>query len=125
MSSLSHDEPNSWKSALLNLLETYHVTVSKLQPIEAVESYLARATGFLSANSFPGCHPPRTVRICTTSNLENAKCGWLREAAAVYGVEPDIECLKADNKTHCLQGILDSSVDLVIVPPDMVHMAKT
>ncbi|KAK5650025.1 hypothetical protein RI129_001054 [Pyrocoelia pectoralis] len=125
ISSLSHSDNNSWQSALLNLIETYHLTIKSVQPIEAIESYLSRATGFLSANSFPGCHPPRTVRICTTTNLENAKCSWLREVSTVYGIEPDIDCLKADNKTHCMQGIAANLFDVVIVPADMVNQAKT
>lgn len=77
----------------------------------------------MSANSFAGCHPPRTIKICTTSNIENAKCSWLREAAAVYGVEPDLDCLKADNTTHCMQAINDNVVDVVLVPPALLHSA--
>ncbi|KAF5299510.1 hypothetical protein FQR65_LT01093 [Abscondita terminalis] len=125
ISSLSHSDNFSWQSALLNLIETYHLTIKPIQPIEAIESYLGRATGFLSAYSFPGCHPPRTIKMCTTTNLENAKCSWLREAANVYGVEPDIDCLKADNKTHCMKAITNNVVDVVILPPDLVNEAKT
>ncbi|KAK4882805.1 hypothetical protein RN001_006124 [Aquatica leii] len=125
ISSLSHSDNNSWQSALLNLIETYHLTIQAVKPIEAIESYLARANGFLSAYSFPGCHPPRTIKMCTTNNLENAKCSWLREAANVYGVEPDIDCLKADNKSHCMEGMVNNLVDIVVLPPDMVNEAKT
>ncbi|KAF5276054.1 hypothetical protein FQA39_LY00850 [Lamprigera yunnana] len=125
ISSLSHSDNESWQSALLNLIETYHLTIKPVEPIEAIESYLARATDFLSAYSFPGCHPPRTIKICTTSNIENSKCSWLREAANVYGVEPDIDCFKADNKTHCMEAINNHLVDVVVVPPDMLNEAKT
>ncbi|XP_031358132.1 transferrin-like, partial [Photinus pyralis] len=124
ISSLSHSDNNSWQSALLNLIETYHLTIKAVQPIEAIESYLSRAQGFLSANSFPGCHPPRTIRICTTTNLENAKCSWLREVSNVYGIEPDVDCLKADNKTHCMQGVADNLADVVAVSADMVNEGK-
>lgn len=125
ISTLSHVDVNSWQSALLKLIETYQLTIENVEPIEAIESYLAKATGFLNANSFPGCHPPRTIRMCTTSNLENSKCGWLREATTVYGIEPGIDCLKADNKSHCLEGIANNLVDMVILPPDMIHKAKS
>lgn len=100
------------------------MNINNLQPIEAVESFLARPVGFLSANSFPGCHPPRTIRICTTSNIENSKCSWLREAASVYGVEPDVDCVKADNKTHCMQGVTDHLADIVMVSPDQIPIAE-
>lgn len=121
---LSHEDEELWKNALLDLIETYHVTVTTLDPIDSIENFLSKATGFLSANSFAGCHPPRTVRICTTSNLENSKCSWIREAAAVYGVEPDIDCIKADNTTHCMQAVGDDAVDVVMVPPDLVYEAR-
>lgn len=95
-----------------------------MDSVEPIESYLQRATGFLSANSFSGCHPPRTINICTTSNIENAKCAWMRESAAVYGLEPDIECIKADNTTHCMVALNQKAADVVMVPPDLVHRAE-
>lgn len=102
----------------------YHTTIRKLNPIEGIESFFDRATGFLSANSFTGCHPPRTIKMCTTTNIEYAKCGWLREAAAVYGIEPDVDCLNADNTTHCMMALNSSYVDIVMVPSNLVHFAK-
>ncbi|XP_018328245.1 transferrin [Agrilus planipennis] len=124
VSSLTHETASSWHSTLLDLIESYHIKIVDVSPIEAVESYLDRAPGYLSANSFSGCHPPRLIRVCTTSNIENAKCGWLREAAAVYGIEPGIDCLKADNKTHCMSAVQNDRVDVVIISPDEAHQAK-
>ncbi|XP_060523755.1 transferrin [Cylas formicarius] len=121
ISSLNHSDVSPWKSSLLYLLETAYVTVQTLDPVESIESYFHKAKGFLSANSFSGCHPPRTIRICTTSNLENAKCAWLRESAAVYGVEPDLDCIKADNVTHCMLALNVNAADVAVVPPDLVH----
>ncbi|XP_074025807.1 transferrin 3 [Leptinotarsa decemlineata] len=123
VSSLSHKDQNTWKFSLLNLIETSYTNFFKLPTLEPIESYLDRATGYLSANSFSGCHPPRTIRICTTSIIENAKCSWMRESAGVYGVEPDLECIKADNTTHCMMAINMNAADVVMVPPDMVHEA--
>ncbi|KAJ8961422.1 hypothetical protein NQ318_014669 [Aromia moschata] len=124
VSSLSYtDDNNSWRYNLLKLLETAYTTVKKLEPIEPIESYLDRAIGFLNANSFSGCHPPRTIRICTTSNAENSKCAWMRESAAVYGIEPDLECIKASNTTHCMVALNQNAADVVMVPSDLVQMA--
>lgn len=123
ISTLTKIDGYTWQSALLSLLQTFHLTMSKLEPLEAIETYLGKATGFLNANSFSGCHPPRTIRICTTSVLENAKCLWMRESAAVYGIEPDLDCVKADNTTHCMQALNNSVADIVMVPPDLVHTA--
>lgn len=123
ISELTHDQPDSWQSVLYNLIETYHAEIKTLDETDPIENYLDKATGFLSANSFTGCHPPRTIRICTTSIIENVKCSWMREAAAVYGVEPDIDCLKADNTTHCFRAINVNAADVVMVPPDKVRTA--
>ncbi|XP_023309775.1 transferrin [Anoplophora glabripennis] len=123
VSSLS---PNvtGWRQSVLKLLETSYTVVKKVDSVEPIESYLHRATGFLSANSFSGCHPPRTINICTTSIIENAKCAWMRESAAVYGLEPDLECIKADNTTHCMVALNQKAADIVMVPSDLVHRAE-
>ncbi|KAK9878958.1 hypothetical protein WA026_003777 [Henosepilachna vigintioctopunctata] len=53
ISSLNNDDTASWQSALLNLLKSYHLHIKPLEPVEPIESYLTKATGFLSAHSFP------------------------------------------------------------------------
>ncbi|GJQ77040.1 hypothetical protein Trydic_g23613 [Trypoxylus dichotomus] len=118
--------PGSWQAALLDLLEIigYHVDVYTLDGTQAVDSYLSLIPGYLNANSFTGCPQPRTVRVCTTSIPSQYKCGWMREAAAVHGLEPDIDCLKADNATHCMEAIQRNVADVVIVHPDYINIAK-
>ncbi|XP_068910367.1 transferrin [Tenebrio molitor] len=123
IASLSGADSFSWQAAVLSLIETFHMSINKLEPIEPIETFLEKATGFLNANSFSGCHPPRTIRICTTSIIENAKCSWLRESAAVYGIEPDLDCLKADNTTHCMDAVSHKAADIVMVPPDLLNEA--
>ncbi|XP_063912474.1 transferrin [Zophobas morio] len=123
LSTLTNVDSDSWQGAVLHLIENFHLTITKLQPIEPIETFLEKATGFLNANSFSGCHPPRTIRVCTTSIIENAKCAWLRESAAVYGIEPDLECLKADNTTHCMDAVANNAADIVMVPPDLLNPA--
>ncbi|XP_076253125.1 transferrin 3 isoform X1 [Rhynchophorus ferrugineus] len=124
ISTLDHKERNTWKSSLLNLLEITYLNIVTLESPHSIEMYFHNAKGFLNANSFSGCHPPRTIRICTTSNIETAKCSWLRESAAVYGIEPDLDCLKADNTTHCMMALNDNAADIVMVSSDMVHKAS-
>ncbi|KAJ8921781.1 hypothetical protein NQ315_008407, partial [Exocentrus adspersus] len=114
---------SGWRLSLLKLLEISYTTFKKVDSVEPIESYLHGTTGFLSANSFSGCHPPRTIKICTTSIIENAKCAWMRESAAVYGIEPDLECIKADNTTHCMMALNQNAADIVMVPSDLVHRA--
>lgn len=124
VSTLKHTDRKSWRYNLLMLLESSYVTLHKLPEINAIESYLDHATGFLSANSFSGCHPPRTITICTTSVIEATKCSWIRESATVYGIEPDLECIKADNKTHCMMAVNQHLADVVLVSSDQVHLAQ-
>ncbi|KAJ8938556.1 hypothetical protein NQ314_011445 [Rhamnusium bicolor] len=123
VSSLSQNDRSSWRYNLLKLMEIAYTTLEKLDPIVPIEGYLHEAPGFLSANSFSGCHPPRTIKICTTSIIENAKCAWLRESAAVYGIEPDLDCIKADNTTHCMLALNLNAADVVMVPSDLVQEA--
>lgn len=124
IATITYNDATEWKANLYNLIQMSHSVIEELNPIEPIETYLDKATGFLSANSFSGCHPPRTIHICTTSILENAKCSWLRESAAVYGIEPDLECIKADNTTHCMLALNLSVADVVMVPGDLVERAK-
>lgn len=115
------DNPNAWQTALLRLMETFQVDITAQKPITSIDGFLNDAPGFLSANSFPGCHPPRTIRICSAGNLANAKCGWMREAAAVYAIEPDLDCLRGDNVTHCMYAVDKGLADVVVVDGDSVH----
>lgn len=62
--------------------------------------------------------------MCTTSNLEKAKCGWMRESAAVYGIEPDFDCIKGDNKTHCMDAVKSGYADTVLISPDLLTTAQ-
>ncbi|XP_017783463.1 PREDICTED: transferrin [Nicrophorus vespilloides] len=124
INSINQHDPEMWESALLSLIETFKQEITPLRPVEPIESFLNNAPGFLSANSFTGCHPPRTVRVCTTTNVANAKCAWMREAATVYGVEPDLDCLRAANITHCMQAISNGAADLVITSADHVATAQ-
>lgn len=48
----------------------------------------------------------------------------MREAAAVYGLEPDFDCVKADNKTHCMQAVQVGLADVVFISPDLLMEAE-
>lgn len=125
VSSIKNEEPGTWRFNLRYLLDTSYADFVKIEPVEPIEMYLDKATGFLSANSFSGCHPPRTIKICTTSIKETAKCNWLRETATVYGIEPSLDCIKADNTTHCMKAVTLGVTDLVMVPADLAHAGVT
>lgn len=125
ISSLKHSDRNSWRFNLRYLLDTSYSDFVKIEPIEPIETYLDKAKGFLSANSFSGCHPPRTIKICTTSIKETAKCNWLKETSTVYGIEPSLECIKAANTTHCMKALSVGVADILMVPPDLVHEGIT
>lgn len=125
VSSLQDKNPNHWKNVLRYLLDTTFTDFKKIEPVTPIENYLYRAKGFISANSFSGCHPPRTIWLCTTSIKETAKCQWLRESANVYGIEPDLECIKADNTSHCMKAVAEKVADIALVTLDMVGEAMT
>jgi hypothetical protein len=83
-----------WQTSLLLLLESYHVNITTLDITVPIDDYLDQAEGFQSAYSFPSCNPPRSIVYCTTSIVQFVKCTWLQEASAIYGVEPNIQCIR-------------------------------
>lgn len=121
VSTLTHEKLSGWRFSLRYLLDTSYADFIKIEPVEPIETYLDKAKGFLSANSFSGCHPPRTIKICTTTIKETAKCQWLRESATVYGIEPDLDCIKADNSSHCMKAVSVGVADVAVVPSDLIH----
>lgn len=112
---LKHDNSNSWQNALLSLLENYHVDVVALDTVIAIDDYLDQATAFQSAYSFPECNPPRAIVFCTKSILELIKCSWLQESAQVYGVQPNIQCIRSATLESCMDDVQYKSADLVMV----------
>lgn len=112
---LSHDEPGSWQNALLNLMESYHVKIDPLDVIIPIDNYLEQAVGFTSAYSFSTCNPPRSIVYCTTSLIEHSKCSWLQDVASVFGIEPNIQCVRTDSLERCMEDTEFKNADLVFV----------
>ncbi|EDW48101.1 transferrin isoform X1 [Drosophila sechellia] len=121
---LSHDEPDSWQHALLSLLETYHVFTVPLDNVIAIDDYLDQATAFQSAYSFPECNPPRSIVFCTTSIIQHIKCSWLQEASQVYGVQPNIQCVRTIDEKQCLDNTKFKETDVVLVDQEMRMKAQ-
>lgn len=115
VSGLSHNDDDSWQNALLNLLETYHVTITSLDTSIPIKDYLDQAVGFASAYSFPSCNPPRGIVYCTTSLIEHFKCSWLQEAASVYGIEPSIQCIRQGSLDQCMDSTSHKAAEIVLV----------
>lgn len=112
---LNHDDPNSWQNALLSLLETYHIDVNPLDNVIPIDDYLDQATAFQGAYSFPECNPPRSIVFCTTSIIQHIKCSWLQEASQVYGVQPNIQCIRSNTLDTCMDDIKFKAADVVLV----------
>lgn len=112
---LNHDNETNWQNALLQLLETYHVHVSTLDTTIPIDTYLDQAVGFQGAYSFPSCNPPRSIVYCTTSIMQHVKCSWLQEASSVYGIEPNIQCIRADHLDRCMEDVKEGISDVVLV----------
>ncbi|XP_037941727.1 transferrin-like, partial [Teleopsis dalmanni] len=112
---LSHDDPNSWQNALLSLLETYHIDINPLDNVIPIDDYLDQAPAFQSAYSFPECNPPRSIVYCTTSIIQHIKCSWLQEASQVYGVEPNIQCIRSASLESCMDDTQFKAADVVVV----------
>lgn len=126
LESLTHNSANSWQNALLNLLETYHVNITALDITIPINDYLEQAVGFTSAYSFASCNPPRSIAYCTTSLIEHLKCSWLQEASDVYGIEPSLQCIRANSLDECMESTSHRATDIVIVNQnDRVRAERT
>lgn len=110
-------------SFLFNLLE--HPTGCILS-IKSVDQYIYSITvpGFMSANNRANCRPSRRVQWCVTSNLEDRKCRWLREASFVYGVEPTISCKQESSRSACLVALKDNKADVFVARPEELYDAR-
>lgn len=112
---LDHNDESSWQNALLNILETYHVNIKQLDNTIPITDYLEQAVGFTSAYSFPSCNPPRAIVYCTTSLVEHSKCSWLQEVASVYGIEPNLQCIRETDLDRCMENVAHRASDVVFV----------
>lgn len=121
---LSHDDEEGWENALLNLIETYHVNVTSLDFAITIDDYLDQAKGFQSAYSFPSCNPPRSIIFCTTSLIQHSKCSWLQEVSSVYGIEPNIQCIREENLEKCMSHAKNNAADVVLVNQDERILAE-
>lgn len=64
------------------------------------------------------------IRLCTTSEVENSKCEWLKEAGIALGIEPKLSCVRARNIEDCLKGVQGNIADIVIVHPNLQSVAN-
>ncbi|XP_031843112.1 transferrin 3 isoform X2 [Nomia melanderi] len=121
MSSFEQQE-SSW--IMRDLLENFHPTPVSMDTLETPEDYLVKFPGFMSANNRANCRPSRRVQWCVTSNLEDRKCRWLREASFVYGVEPTISCKQESSRSACLEALKNNKADVFVARPEELYDAR-
>ena len=112
------DVSSEWQQALLQLLESYHVNITSLDFPITIDDYLDKSSGYQSAHSFPACYPPRQIVYCTTTLIEFSKCSWLQEVSTVYGIEPNLQCIRGESVYRCLDDVSKNVADLVLVDQD-------
>lgn len=113
------DLTKSWHQPLLQLLESYHVNISSLDYPVTIDDYLDKSSGYQSAHSWPSCYPPRQIVYCTTTLIEFSKCSWLQEVSTVYGIEPNLQCIRGESLFRCLDDVAKNVADLVLVDQDI------
>lgn len=112
------DANAEWQRALLQLLESYSVNITSLDFPITIDDYLDKSSGYQSAHSFPACYPPRQIVYCTTTLIEFSKCSWLQEVSTVYGIEPNLQCIRGESVYRCLDDVAKNVADLVLVDQD-------
>ncbi|KAK7870386.1 hypothetical protein R5R35_000553 [Gryllus longicercus] len=122
IASLKGNVENKWQQAIRQLLDADRLELVPLSTTKIPEDYLRSVTGFLSANSIIHCD--RHVKLCTYSELTNAKCNWISEAAKANGVKPDIVCEEHDNIEKCMDDVSHGNSDAVIVESNLLKIAS-
>jgi hypothetical protein len=67
------------------------------------------------------CHKP--IKWCTTSELENNKCEWLRQAAIIQGIVPELQCVQGTSHLDCFKKINMTEADIVGTNSDLGPIA--
>ncbi|XP_015175750.1 PREDICTED: transferrin [Polistes dominula] len=106
-----------WKNAFYDVL-SFHSTFILTETFYSPIDYLERSIGFLSANDRATCKPSRRVSWCISSNIEDRKCRWLRDASFVYGIEPSISCIQESNRMSCLDAVRNQEADIFVSKPE-------
>jgi hypothetical protein len=57
------------------------------------------------------CNKP--IKWCTTSEVENNKCEWLRQAAIIQGMVPELQCVQGTSHLDCFEKIKMEKADIV------------
>jgi Transferrin len=94
------------------------VNISSLDFPVTIDDYLDKSSGYQSAHSFPECFPPRQIVYCTTTLIEFSKCSWLQEISRVYGIEPNLQCIRGENLYRCIDDVSKNVADLVLIDQD-------
>ncbi|XP_046625410.1 transferrin isoform X2 [Neodiprion virginianus] len=113
-----------WHGALVRLLENYHLAQINRDDSGTPGDYLRRVPGFLSANTHTPCKPSRTIQWCVSSNVEQRKCMWLRQALSVYGDEPNLSCIARTSRMACMEAVTQQEAELFVIRPDEELVAK-
>ncbi|XP_072760002.1 transferrin isoform X2 [Anoplolepis gracilipes] len=121
---INSNTTNCWKNNLLQLMESYYITLTNVDTLEVPSDYLSRFPNFMSAYDRSGCRPSREVRWCVVSNLEWNKCDSLRAASIVYGVEPGIYCFQEKSREFCLKAIQNNLMDIFLAQPEELLEAR-
>jgi len=112
------DTKTEWQQSMLLLLESYYINVTSLDVPIPIDDYLDKSSGYQSAHSFPACYPPRHIIYCTTSIIEFVKCSWLQEVSTVYGIEPNLQCIRGESAYRCLDDVSKNIADVAMVDQD-------
>ncbi|PSN46014.1 hypothetical protein C0J52_06348 [Blattella germanica] len=96
LSLLKDTKRMTWEWALVEILEVRTQNIVPLESMVPPEDYLQK---------------------------EMVKCDWLKRTADVYGIEPEITCLKANSTEDCMKAVQGNIADVVTIQPDDMSMA--
>lgn len=111
---------DSWKIALRKIILEDSQAIDIPEKM-SVATYLSKGREIDLGNT-DSCD--RTIRWCTTSDLETNKCVWVSKAATALGVSPRISCVKANSTVKCFHEIANDRADIIAIDSNYGMVAR-
>jgi len=104
--------PSKWKDALPRILPGRRKRLFLYENYKtSLKDFIQNGREIPETVSRAHCH--KRIKLCTTSETENNKCEWLRQASIIQGVVPELQCVQGTSHLECFKKINMKEADIV------------
>ncbi|GBP81943.1 Transferrin [Eumeta japonica] len=118
--------PNTAESWQISVFDTFLGGVNTLLVYEDnmpnAVTYVSSGRTLPSIDSTSFCM--QTQRWCITSEQEQLKCDWVRNALYTLGVEPALSCQLRQSPLHCLRDIRENNADFIAIDSNYGYLGR-